>query len=134
MFTVLHVEHSYFCRRIVKDLLIYSDNELEYISVQTPSEANKILENQKVNVIITGLEFGNETGESFIKVLNKSKYKDIPIIVLSGNDDEDFKRKLLAQGVVAYVNKNASIERLKNYVSKYKNRDSTKKSVMFDKL
>jgi response regulator of citrate/malate metabolism len=128
MFTVLHVEYSNFCKRIVKDLLIHSYNDLKYVSAQTPSESKQILEDEKVNLIITGLEFINETGEEFIKSVSKSKYKDIPIIVLSANEDEEMKRKLFAEGAAAYINKDAHIERLKNYVSKYRNRKVTKEN------
>lgn len=127
MFSVLHVEHSCFYNRIVQNII--SNEEFKYICVKSPSDSYEVLEGSKINLIITGLEFENETGQDFIENLNKSKYKNIPVIVLSSNDDVEVKQRLVELGVVDFVNKNSFVDRLKGYINKYNSNDRTQEEL-----
>lgn len=127
MFTVLHVEHNRFFHEIVRNMI--ADEELNYIPVKSPKEAFKILESTKINLIITGLIFEGETGEQLIENLHKSRYKNLPVLILSATEDEDMKNKKFEHGEIEFINKNTAMSKFKYYVNKYVNRDET-----YDKL
>lgn len=123
MFTVLHVEHNRFYHAIVKNLL--AKDEIQYIPVRSRMEAMEILKSTKVNLIITGLIFQDASGEEFIKELCSSKYKNLPIIIFSSNDEEETIESLKLLGTVNYINKNTSLENLKTNVYKHISRNAT---------
>jgi len=62
------------------------------------------------DLIITALEFPNETGLDFINKLKNSRYKDIPVVVVSGHTD--MKDEILSAGAYDYITKNISITKL----------------------
>jgi diguanylate cyclase (GGDEF)-like protein len=123
MFTVLHVEHNRFYHVIMKNL-VTRDN-IKYVPAKSPKEAFEILENSKINLIITGLVFEDETGQDFIEALNMSKHANIPVIVLSSDEDDKLKEKLLERGILEFINKNTSVERVNWYVNKLEDREFT---------
>ena len=127
MFSVLHVDHSNFYNELIRNMI--SDTDIEYLSAQTPRDAIIILGYHKIDLIITALEFEHEKGEDFIKSLNSSLYKDIPVIVLSSTDDLEIKKRLFNMGVIDFINKNSFIDRFKNYINKHNSTDFT-----YDKL
>lgn len=127
MFSVLHVEHNRFYHEIVRNLI--SGEELQYIPVKSPREAYKVLQDTKINLIITGLIFEDTSGVEFIRSLNTSRYRGLPILILSSNDDEDIRRKTPDLGPLEFINKNTAMDRLKIHINKYINRCS-----MYEKL
>lgn len=133
MFSVLHVENNRFYHEIVKNII--KDEELQYIPVKSPEEAFRILESTKINLIITGLIFEVEAGEQFVKKLNMSKYKNLPILILSSTDDEDIKKKMFELGAAEFINKNFIADKLKLHINKYISRDYTiEKDINLDEL
>lgn len=123
MFSVLHVEHNRFYHEIVKNVI--ADEELQYIPVKSPDEAYKILESTKINLIITGLIFEGQSGEHFIKSLNASKYKNLPVLILSSNEDEEIHKNTKEFGKIEFMNKNLPMDKLKACINKYISRDYT---------
>ncbi len=117
MLSILHIDNSLFYKKIVSNLI--TEKDFQYISVQTPKEAFEILQKQKIDLIITGLEFGEDTGEDFIKTLNQSNYNHIPIIVLSSRDDGITRNALFNLGVIDFINKVEFIEKLQSYIDKF---------------
>ncbi|MTI65761.1 MAG: diguanylate cyclase [Firmicutes bacterium] len=121
MINILHVDYNSFYQKIVEDII--SDGKFNYISVKSPNEAFKVLENEGIDLIITGLEFKEKFGKDFIKEINDSKFKDTPIVVLSAKEDIKLKSKLFNMGVIDYIEKNDFVNRLKNYINKFKDMD-----------
>lgn len=122
LFTVLHIEHNRFYHAIVKNNL--PKNQINYIPVKSTAEAREILRNNKVGLIITGLIFEDMDGVEFIKEMSAGKYKNIPIIVMSSNDEGDIVAKLKQIGITNFVSKNASLEILKANIQKYVTRNA----------
>lgn len=87
MISVLHVDNTVFFKKILKSLSI--ENNFNYFPTNTPKEALNILKYNKITLIITALEFKTQSGEIFIESLNNSIYKNIPVIVLTANDNMD---------------------------------------------
>lgn len=112
MNNILYVDTSKFFANVLRD--IGKLQKFEVTSTCSPSNALKILDdcNQDFDLLITALEFPNESGLAFIKTLRESKFKNIPIIVVSSHTEEYIKDKILSLGVVEYITKNISITRL----------------------
>lgn len=84
----------------------------EILLAQSPEEARKLLSENIPHLILTDLNMGPESGQSFISSIRRMrKYDDIPIIVLSAVNEFNSVKKVLGLGVTDYVIKplNASM-------------------------
>ncbi|MCY6354617.1 GGDEF domain-containing response regulator [Clostridium sp. ZS2-4] len=125
MLSILHIDNNYFYKRIMKNASI--DQSFRYSSANCPAEAFEILENDSIDLIITALEFKDENGENFIKCLNESKYKSIPVIVLTSNDGIESKKKMFELGVIDYLLKDTCMDNLFMDINRFKTKDSIDK-------
>lgn len=117
MYTILHLEQSSFIKKLVKNILL--ENGFNCISVDTAEEAYKTLENLNGNIdlIITSLLLKNTSIEQFMKTINNSDAnKNIPVFVVTGNELEDTKKRILNLGVSDYITKNDLGEELLKHV------------------
>ncbi len=74
-------------------------------------------EGNRPDLIITDIHMPNFDGITLIENLkNSTKMGNIPIIVLSGNEEEEFKEKILRSGVFDFVQKPFDPIFLKNLV------------------
>ena len=121
MLSVLHVDYNFFYKEIIKDMV--KKRKIQYLSVPTPKEAFEVLKNNKIDIIMTALEFKDGKGEDFIKALNESAYKDIPIIVVSAKDDMETKKKVFDLGAIDFIHKSRFLEGLKNYIDRFESVD-----------
>lgn len=124
MLSILHIDFSIFYKKIMKD--ISEKLNFKYFSADTPQESFEVLNEKKIDLIITGLEFKNKSGEEFIINLNESVYKNIPVIVLSSKDDIDTKNKLFKLGVIDFILKDNFADRLTNYITNIQREDEAK--------
>ncbi len=89
---ILHLEYSAFFRKIIHDMLIESGYNA--ISTKSGHDAYKVLAKDDIDVIITGLELADMTGEEIIEELRGSKYQDIPIVVITASDMAEVRQRL----------------------------------------
>ncbi|AZQ65284.1 response regulator [Flammeovirga pectinis] len=118
---ILLLDDDQFMQNFVSNLL---SKEHIVHTFGTIREAKAFLKIQAVNLIITDLNLINESGIDFIKYLNQDiKFKNIPIITLSGEDSSSIKVKVLELGVDDYIVKPFSpselIIRVNNTIKKY---------------
>jgi two-component system cell cycle response regulator len=122
MLRILHVDENLFYKQILKK--ISSEMEFEYFFSSRPLNAFEIISSNKIDLIITSLQFqGNETGERFIRQLKKSEYKSIPIIVLTSADNQQLKERLTNIGVLDFLMKDNFYEKLILHISKLRTGD-----------
>jgi two-component system chemotaxis response regulator CheY len=75
-----------------------------------------------VDLIITDLNMPNVDGYEFISTMRRnSKYENIPIIILSSEEDETDKRKGMESGASSYLVKPFKSSVLLHEVSRYLN-------------
>lgn len=75
-----------------------------------------------IDLIITDLNMPNVDGYEFISTLRRnSKYQEIPIIILSSEEEEADKKKGLESGASSYLVKPFKSSILLHEVSKYLN-------------
>ncbi len=103
-------------------------------------EAFKILENEKIDLIISDINLKNESGLDFIKKFRETN-NEMPILILSGYKDEDLSFKAMTLNLSGYlikpINFNALIESLEKCEHKIKFNNQTiielKDSFKYDK-
>jgi DNA-binding response OmpR family regulator len=103
-------------------------------------EAFKILENEKIDLIISDINLKNESGLDFIKKFRETN-NEMPILILSGYKDEDLLFKAMTLNLSGYlikpINFNALIESLEKCEHKIKFNNQTiielKDSFKYDK-
>jgi two-component system cell cycle response regulator len=101
MLKILHLDRSELFRKVIRELVHRCGHGA--VSVSTKAEAAAELSKGGIDLILTGLELDDGSGEDFIRILNASELKDIPVIVVTSTDSIDMRERLFALGVVDYM-------------------------------
>ena len=94
----------------IKNMLEDSDNYI-IIEAESSVSAMEILNNSKIDIIITDIQMPEEDGIELIKKVKKI-YPDIKIVVLSMHDEKSIVMEAINLGVNAYLLKNISQKKL----------------------
>ena len=98
--------------------LLHSSNINCYFA-QNTTEAERILNNCTIDLVVSDYRLEQETGLDFIKKMRKENIT-IPMIILSGYAEEEFVKQALNMSVIQdFVLKPISSQDLKNVLSKY---------------
>ncbi|MBN1533383.1 MAG: diguanylate cyclase [Spirochaetes bacterium] len=103
MFTILHVDNSTFFRHVFREF--FEDKGYRCLSAKDIDSAYYLLQGGSVNLIVTALEIRGGGGEHFIRSLNASEYRNIPVVVVTSNDSLEVRRGLFSLGVIDYIAK-----------------------------
>lgn len=96
--------------RIVEQLLKESGNtSLDIQSVSTLADGRKRLSEGNVDVVLLDLNLPDSRGLNTFLDMHEA-YPEIPIVVLSGDFDQDLARDIVRQGAQDYLPKNPTIE------------------------
>lgn len=101
MLTILHIDRSSLFRNVIRELVHRCGHAAR--SVSTKAEARSALAAGDIDLVVTGLELDDGTGEDFIRELNAGSSKDIPVIVVTSTDSIEMRERLFALGVVDYM-------------------------------
>ena len=113
--TILHVDRSRFFQKIINELAV--QKSYTYLSAQTAQEAFALLRENAVDYIISSKELDKSTGEEFIKELNMSPHKEIPVIVISSDESQATQERFYALGIINYLQKSeVTVDRLSRYL------------------
>lgn len=119
MLNILHLEESKLIKKRIGDI-VQSTGHL-YSPVRSPKEAMDVLKEIHIDLIVTALEFEGIAGEDFIHQINHSRYKSIPIIVLTSTDTMEMREHIFSLGVVDYLVKTEVEDSLlRSYFSAFK--------------
>lgn len=90
---------------IIAKMLMMNLKEYKCVYHSNPLKCIKWLqENEFPALIITDLRMPSMSGRKFVSFLKESeKYKSIPVIVLSSEDNADEKRELIELGAIEYI-------------------------------
>ncbi len=125
MFTILHVDNSTFFMHIFKEY--FGKMGYSCLSARDIDSAYYFLQNGKVDLIVTALEIKGGGAENFIKSLNSSEYKNIPVVVVTSNDSLETRRSLFSLGVIDYIQKTKDFtEHLHDFINTMTEKDRTK--------
>jgi two-component system cell cycle response regulator len=101
MLKILHLDRSELFRKIIRELVHRCGHAA--VSVSTMAAASAELAAGGVDLIVTGLELDDGSGEDFIRSLNGTGHKGIPVIVVTSTDSIEMRERLFALGVVDYM-------------------------------
>jgi len=88
------------------ELAFTKSSSVSAICISDPNKASNILEKEDIKVIVTDLMMPSIDGFQLIeKFKSDSKYKTIPILVLSILSSHKEKMRCLLLGVSGYINK-----------------------------
>jgi CheY-like chemotaxis protein len=99
---IIHTDNSEFFRKLMKTFLSELGRESE--SFERGEEAIEAVKAGRANVIITGLQLADMSGEEFIKRLTVSS-QAIPVIVVTSSEEEIKEQRLNALKVKAVIRK-----------------------------
>lgn len=99
---ILVIDDDIIYRKIIQKLLC---NEYSLILTKNSSEAFACIETENVpDLVLADLNLPDLSGVEFISLIKKKLNNNkIPIIVISGMDDENLKKELYQEGVNDYI-------------------------------
>lgn len=121
MFSLLHIDQNFFYKNILHKLSLEQD--FSYYSAKSPQSAYEILKNHAIDIIITGLEFEEESEEPFIQHLIDVKAPQTPIVVLTALDDIALKTRLFELGITDFITKDHFLDYLGDLIAKLEKND-----------
>ena len=99
---------------IVKYLTtLFEDNGYEAVSAKGGNEGFELVEKENPDLITLDLQMPDEWGPRFYRKLSKSKFKDTPVIIVSGMSGQHAVKK-----AVAYVSKPFDPDKLLGIIRK----------------
>jgi two-component system chemotaxis response regulator CheY len=114
MMQVLVVDDSPLMRRYVARTLQMTGLEIQIHEAGNGVEAMQVASQKRPDLIITDLNMPVMGGEEFIaRVSGDSTLRDTPILVLTADHCIDKPEKLMREGVVAYLTKPVTPEKLR---------------------
>ncbi len=129
MLNLLHIDGSdFFKKAICRSVREFGIN---CTGVKNDSrEVFELLENSKIDLILTALSFEDMDGIEFIKKLVESDYSHIPVIVISSADSIELRLELFSLGVIDFIPKEQDLEKkLHAYFSRLKREDDLKRTI-----
>lgn len=122
MYTILHLETGMLYKKIVKE--ICEEITAAYLTAASAEEAFELLRNNRVNLILTAMELESGPSQPFIKNLNESEFREIPVVVVTGNDSLEDRMKMYELGIVDYILKNSGIDIIKQNLLAFRREDT----------
>ncbi len=123
MYTILHLETSHLYQKLIGDICL--DLGIRYIHCASAEEAFEIMDNEQVSLILTAMEIKEGSSKDFIIRVNESHHLSIPIIVITGNDSFEDRKRMYELGIVDYIIKKSSQDEIREHLKSYLNKPYT---------
>ena len=111
MYKILHLETSMLYKTLIRE--ISAELSAVYLNASSTEEAVELLKKEKISLILTAMELESGTSDKFIKILNESEFKNIPVVVFTGNDSLEDRKRMYDLGIVDYILKTSDREQVK---------------------
>ncbi|HOK02572.1 MAG TPA: diguanylate cyclase [Spirochaetota bacterium] len=121
MYKILHLETSMLYQTVIREICV--EISAIYINATKASEAFEILQREKISLILTAMELESGSAIDFIKSLNESQFRDIPVVVFTGNDSLEDRKRMYELGIVDYILKTSDKEVIKQNLSIFRKED-----------
>ncbi len=122
MYTILHLETSTLYKTLIKE--ISAEISAKYLNTGSSEEALEIIQKEDISLILTALELEEGNSLDFIKSLNESEYRNIPVVVITGNDTLEDRKKMYDLGIVDFILKKSSRDQIKQSLTGYRKDDT----------
>jgi len=121
MYTILHLETSTLYKTLIRE--ISAEISSVYINASGTEEAFEVLKKSQVTLILTAMEIEGGSSIDFIKKLNQSEFKNIPVVVFTGNDTLEDREKMYDLGIVDYILKTSGRDQIKHNLAMFRRDD-----------
>ena len=121
MYTILHLETSTLYKTLIRE--ISAEISSVYINASGPEEAFDVLRKSQVTLILTAMEIEGGSSIDFIKKLNLSEFRNIPVVVFTGNDTLEDREKMYDLGIVDYILKTSGRDQIKHNLAMFRRDD-----------
>ena len=123
-FNILIVDDSIFIRKSLKNIL--RPRKYNLFFAENAAKAEDILEKNQIHLILLDVELPDKSGVEFLEEIKaKEKFLDLPVIVISSNDNPVIVARLLKHGAKDFLKKPFIAEYLvlkcDLYLKNYKN-------------
>ena len=90
---------------IAKIIAVYLSKEYDITYFNTPVKAIQwLFEGNRPDIIILDIKMPEMNGDEFLAYLKRNGlYKDIPVVVLSGEESSDIRIKMLEEGAEDFI-------------------------------
>lgn len=121
MYKILHLETSMLYKTLIRE--ISAELSAIYLNASNAEEAFDILKKEKISLILTAMELEGGTSDSFIISLNESGFKNIPVVVFTGNDSLEDRKRMYDLGIVDYILKTSERDQIKSNLATFRRED-----------
>lgn len=119
MTTVLLVDDSKFIQESIKEEIEKLSKDIMIFCADNPIEAEKIMMNNIINLLLLDVQMPIKPGNIFLKELrSQSYYSDLPIIMLTSVAEKETVIELVKLGIDGYIIKD-NISQIKAKIEKY---------------
>lgn len=115
---ILIIDDDLIYRKIIQRILC---SQYELILAADQHQALNAIDTGNIpNLIIADINLPGVEGAEFIKILKeKCNFYNIPIMVISGMDDENLKTDLMELGISKYITKPVENKYLRDVIANY---------------
>jgi len=118
MAKILIIEDEAITAKIIKKSLL--EEKFQVVSAADGYQGVSLAHKEVPDLIILDLSLPAGDGLSVLKKIRLSvNTRDIPVIVLTGNKDKEYKQKVLDEGVEAYIEKPHETGELLDAIKKF---------------
>lgn len=121
MYRILHLETSMLYKTLIRE--ICAELSAIYLNAGSAEEAADILKKEQISLILTAMELESGSSVDFIKSLNESDFRNIPVVVFTGNDSLDDRKRMYDLGIVDYILKKSDREQIKMNLATFRRED-----------
>lgn len=114
MYKVLHIEKSEFFRKMLRNIL--DKKGYFYVATDSFKEANEIIEREHISLIITSFIADDDSVEHFVSEVNSGKHSEIPIFLVTGNEMDKDKKRIMNLGITDYITKDSFLEEISKHI------------------
>ncbi len=99
---ILHIDDNFHDRQLVKDALQKESGEYEILEADSRENFEKFLANGNFDLVLSDFNILGFDGLSVLRMV-KSKYPDIPVIIVTGTGSEEIAIEAMKMGASDYV-------------------------------
>ncbi|MDD3561592.1 response regulator [Petrimonas mucosa] len=105
---------------IARIITVYLSDEYEITYFDSPLKAMQwLFEGNRPNLIVLDIWMPGMSGDEFLSFIKQNGlYKDIPVLILSGEESSDFRIKMLEEGAADFILKPFNPQELKVRIRK----------------
>jgi CheY-like chemotaxis protein len=93
---------------------------IEFFQAEDGIEALDVLNNSIIDLIIADINMPKLNGEDLVrKIKLNEKQKNIPVIIISSNENDVLKKELESLGIVGFIQKPVKPENILSLIGEY---------------